>query len=489
MLANRSLSIGSRVTGAALACALLVPAAPAGAAGQREAPAVSRTPAVDGSDFYLFRSYEPGREGFVTLIANYHPLQDPFSGPIYFPLDPDAFYDIHIINDGDEDEDLTFRFRFSQPSPELAVPVGNPGEEVLIPIPLVNSGPLDAGDLSNQNVRPRYTVRLIRGRIDDPDRTVGFLRQIGSGDLRFRMPFDNIGTKSIPDYAEYAAAHVYDVQIPGCGAGRVFAGQREESTRGDLGGLFDLLNIDGLFGSRDARPSPTAGHNVTSLALEVPIGCLTEGQTDVVAGWTTARLPRVRVLKDVASYNDVSDDFGDHVQVSRLGNPLVSQVLIGLPHKDLYNSIQPRQDALIVHYVTHPSLPEVLEDALADQGVVAPNLFPRDDLIVGFMTGAPGLTETATQGEVMRLNTAVPPVAPALQNNLGVLAGDAAGYPNGRRPGDDVIDNSLRVLMGATLPLALAPSGQLGWTDGVWVDATQFQSVFPYLNDPVPGAD
>ena len=174
--------------------------------------------------------------------------------------------------------------------------------------------------------------------------------------------------------------------------------------------------------------------------------------------------------------------------MSRVGNPLVSEFLIGLPDKDLFNASHPRDDAQIVIYVTHPALPELMEQYLADRGIVAPNFFPRDDLVTGFMTGAPGLNATSTQGEVMRLNTALPPVPAAQQSNLGVLGGDPAGYPNGRRPGDDVLDNSLRVLMGATIdPPEAAPSGQLPYTDGVDVNAQMFDETFPYLTSPLPG--
>lgn len=473
---------------AAAGCGVLTLAGwvtPAAATGFREAPAITRSPQVDGSDFYMFRSYETGREGFVTLIANYNPLQDAFSGPNYFPLDEEAFYDIHIINDGDEAEDLTFRFRFFNSKRSLTLDVGDPGATESIAIPLANAGPTGSGLF---NVVRSYSVRLIRGRVDQPA-SIEYLRNADNGRSRFGIPHDNSGPKTIPDYEQHARRFVYDLTIPGCDtAGRVFVGQRKESFQGDLGGLFDLVNFADVLGPRTGRPSNTAAKNVTSLALEVPIACLTEGKTDVIAGWTTASLPRHRELKEKPTYDEPAVYSGDYVQVSRVGNPLVSEFLIGFPDKDLFNASHPRDDAQIVIYVTHPALPELIEQYLADQGVVAPNFFPRDDLVTGFMTGAPGLNATSTQGEVMRLNTAIPPVPAALQNSLGVLAGDAAGYPNGRRPGDDVIDNSLRVLMGATIdPPELAPSGQLPYTDGVEVNALMFDEAFPYLTSPLPG--
>ena len=458
---------------------------PANATGFREAPAITKSPQVDGSDFYMFRSYEEGREGFVTLIANYNPLQDPFAGPHYSPLDSDAHYDIHIINDGDEDEDLTFRFRFYNPTRSLTLEVGDPGATEDISVPLTNAGPLGSGLF---NVKSFYSVQLIRGRIDQPT-SKAFLQPMQNDQRLFSMPRDNSGPKTIPDYEDYARQFIHDVEIPGCATpGRLFVGQRKESFQGDLGGLFDLANFENILGPRSGRPSDTAEKNVTSLALEAPIECLTEGESDVIAGWTTARLPRYRELKDRPTYKEPAITHGDHVQVSRVGNPLVSEFLIGFPDKDLFNASHPRDDAQIVIYVTHPALPELMEQFLAPLGIEAPNFFPRDDLVTGFMTGAPGLNETSTQGEVMRLNTSVPPVPAFAQNDLGVLGGDAAGYPNGRRPGDDVLDNSLRVLMGATIdPPAAAPSGQLPYTDGVEINASMFDETFPYLKSPLPG--
>jgi uncharacterized protein DUF4331 len=468
-----------------MAAWLAMVAPPLAASSHREAPAITGSPKVDATDFYLFRSYEPGRDNFITLIVNYNPLQDPFAGPIYFPLDEDAFYDIHIINDNDEVEDLTFRFRFSNRPPRITLPVGNPGEQVPTPVPLLNIGPLT--DPANANVARSYTVRLIRGDIRHPNR-VDFLKNAESGGSRFGMPLDNIGEKSIPDYEAYARRFIYRVTIPGCGEGKVFVGQRKESFQADIGGLFDLLNIGDIFGSPSGRPSDTGNKNITSIALEVPKDCLVGGGSGLVSAWTSARLPRIRILKDQPTYAEPYLQQGDYVAVSRLGNPLVSEFLIGLPDKDLFNASHPRDDEAIVPYVTHPALPEVFEILLSGLGVRAPDLFPREDLIVGFMTGIPGLNVGGPQGEVMRLNSLLPPLPAAQQNPLGVVGGDLAGYPNGRRPGDDVVDNSLRVLMGSALPPAVAPSGQLPFTDGVEVNALMFDEFFPYLKPPLPGA-
>ena len=452
------------------------------ASSHREAPGITRLPQVDGTDFYLFRSYESGREGFVTLIANYNPLQDPYGGPNYFPLDADAVYEIHITNDGDAVEDITFRFRFFQSAKFITVPSG--GQD--IPIPLVNAGPIGAGDTDKLNVERSYDVQCIRGPVDDPQET-SFVTQAGDGGAKFEMPMDNIGNKSIPDYDAYADQFVYDVTIPGCSTpGRLFAGQRKESFQVNLGEIFDLVNTD-LLGPPDAEASVTAGKNITSIILEAPISCLTSGAGSIIGGWTTASLPRTRVLREGAdaTFYQPEENFGGFVQVSRLGNPLVNEVMIGMTKKNLFNASHPSDDIQFVTYVTNPTFPALLEILF---GVTAPTAFPRADLIQVFLTGVLGLNQDGSTGEIVRLNTAIPPVPSFAQNNLGVVGGDLAGFPNGRRPGDDVVDIALRALMGVLLPEADAPDGQLPYTDGARQHADQFDDTFPYLKTPTPGS-
>jgi len=173
------------------------------------------------------------------------------------------------------------------------------------------------------------------------------------------------------------------------------------------------------------------------------------------------------------------------VQVSRLSAPLVNELVIGLKDKDLFNSSHPTGDGQFLTYVTNPTLPELLEILF---GVTAPNLFPRTDLVAAFLTGLPGLNENGSVGEMLRLNTAIPAVPAASQSRLGALGGDLAGFPNGRRPGDDVVDIELRVAMGALLSPTDAPSGQLPYTDGAFLDASAFDGSFPFLRDPLPGS-
>jgi Domain of unknown function (DUF4331) len=316
---------------------------------------------------------------------------------------------------------------------------------------------------------------------------------------------DNIGQKSIPDYAAYASSHIFNVAIPGCAPGRVFVGQRNEPFFVNLGEVFDLVNLNPV-GPPNGETNIIGNENITSLVLEVPIACLTAGNDPVVGGWTTASLPQGRVLNRAPTFNagtgrtNATIEGGALVQVSRLGNPLVNEVVIGLRDKDRFNASRPVDDPQFLNYVTHPTLPELIE-ALFPTAAQAPNNFPRNDLVAVFLTGIPGVTQPATltaPGEMLRLNTSIAVTARASQNTLGVLGGDNAGFPNGRRPGDDVVDIELRAAMGVLCTLnapatfgcvpADAPSGALPLTDGAASSATDFPATFPYLNTPRPGA-
>lgn len=465
----------------------------------REAPFVTEHPKVDGTDFYMFRSYEEGRDGFVTLIANYVPLQDAYGGPNYFSLDQNAAYDIHVDNDADVNEDLTFRFRFTNTSPFLAVRVGNENT----PVSLANIAPFGPS-LGNTalNLLRTYTVELIRGPTEDPVSQGDLLQNSATGQRTFQMPFDNIGSKSIPDYPAYAAGFVHPVTIPGCNSGRLFVGQRKEPFAVNLGEVFDLVNLNPV-GDPAAKRSSTEDKNITSLILEVPIDCLVGDGGGSIGGWTTSRLPRDRTLSADPIFSDPALETGDLIQVSRLGNPLVNEVIIGLPDKNLFNASHPRNDNQFLSYFRHPWLPTILE--LLFQTVQAPTNFPRFDLFWFFLQGIPGInfTENGATGEVLRLDTSVPAVPADRQDPLGVLGDDHAGFPNGRRPGDDVVDIFLRVLngrycvdnpatdprfgLGACQP-ADAPSGNLDFTDQTYVDASSFDDQFPYLKTPLQGS-
>ena len=513
-----------RKSGAALTCVALGMSASmlANASSHREAPFITTMPRLDGTDFYMFRSYEPGKEDTVTLIANYLPLQDAYGGPNYFDLEDDARYEIHIDNDGDAKEDITFRFRFEDVSQQLAVPVNG----VSVEVPLKNIGQVGpyANDTGNLNVRQTYKVDIVRG-----DRVFGQRAQVlgVDGTRNFRKPADNIGNKSIPDYETYARDHVFDIDIPGCDSGRVFVGQRKEGFAVNLGEIFDLVNLDlvaDLLGPYDQGLNIVGKKNITSLALEVPISCLTEGKSSVIGGWTSASVPQARLLNRYKFRNSerfgASIEGGPYVQVSRLGMPLVNEVVIGLSDKDRFNNSEPKDDTQFATYVTNPTLPELvnilfLDAARAALGLtpdqlptIAPTNFPRNDLVTAFLTGFPGVNQLpmVTPSEMQRLNTAIPVTAAAQQKNFGVVVGDLAGFPNGRRPGDDVLDISLRVAMGALChPIDLdgdgnatdnlgicspadANAGNLPLVDGAAVDAGDFFAEFPYLATPVAGS-
>lgn len=474
------------------------------ASSHREAPFIAGSPRVDDTDFYMFRSYEPGREAYVTLIANYLPLQDPYGGPNYFALDSKALYEIHVDNTGDGREDITFQFRFTDTYKNLAVAAGN-GD---VAVPLINIGPIDTS-AATLNMVQTYSVGVVRGgRRNGAPAAVG--NSTAGGEV-FTKPADNIGNKSIADYTGYASNFVYQASIPGCSqAARVFVGQRKEGFVVNLGEVFDLVNLNPA-GPRNGEPNTLTSKNVTSLALEVPISCLTAGSEPVIGAWTTASVRQARVVNPTPSTpGRASIDGGAWTQVSRLGMPLVNEVVIGLPDKDKFNASQPRDDAQFLTYVTNPTLP-VLLNVLFGNAAQVPGT-PRNDLVAAFLTGVPGLNQpvNSTAAEMLRLNTSIAPTLAANQLDLGVLAGDNAGFPNGRRPFDDVTDIELRVAAGALCSAALTcgsqtadPNGGAPYTDGAraagataatssvngMVDATDtYSEAFPYLATPVPGS-
>ncbi len=493
------------------------------ASSHREAPFITTHPKEDATDFYMFDSYEANRSGYVTLIANYQPFEYPQGGPNYFTMDPDGLYEIHVDNNGDGVEDLTFQFRFQYVINGLAVTAGSKS----IPAPFVNIGAVTAADMSNQNAVETYTLTLVRG--NRRSGTVQPVTNTDSGGTTFSKPFDNVGAKSVPNYATYANSFIHNITIPGCtvggaaATGKVFVGQRRDPFVFNLGETFDLVNIKypveelapSGTNARNLAPNSFAGFNVTSIAIEVPASCLTNGTDPVIGGWTTASVRQAQVFnaapqsaKSVASVGPVASgatgpsvDGGAWVQVSRLGMPVVNEVVIGLPDKDRFNASEPKDDAQFADYVTNPSLPAILQTLFGGSGVMAPNVYPRTDLQAAFLTGIAGVNAPAHQtvpSEMLRLNTGVAPTAVGAQNDLGVLGADNAGFPNGRRPIDDVVDASLRVAMGVLLKPydgtsadpdpASDASRQLHYTDGAEPSASSYLSVFPYLNTPLAGS-
>jgi hypothetical protein len=495
---NTAAGVALRALVAAL-CAGAAIQVPVQASSHREAPFITRQPKVDATDFYMFRSYEPGREGFVTLIANYVPLQDAYGGPNFFMMDPDALYEIHIDNNGDAKEDITFQFRFQNANKDAQLTVG--GKKVSIPL-VINGGAIADPNAAGANVRETYSVNVIRG-----DRRGGQRSAVinAAGGTVFDKPLDNIGNKSIPNYAAYAAKHIYSVNIPGCSTpARMFVGQRKDPFVVNLGETFDLINIKApatefAAGAEKAARDDLDDKNVTSIELEIAASCLTAGGDPVIGGWTTASMRQARLLNPVPASGGgtgAAKHGGAWTQVSRLGMPLVNEVVIGLKDKDRFNASKPMNDAQFADYVTNPTLPALIEILYGNAGAKAPTNFPRNDLVTAFLTGVKGLNQPAkvTPSEMLRLNTSIAPVAMGAQKRLGVIDGDNAGFPNGRRPGDDVVDIALRVVMGklCTLNLGCAPSdapaGGLHFTDGAYLDDSFFTNGFPYLKTPIPGS-
>jgi len=515
----------------AMSCAILTAAiaSSAHASSHAEAPFIKSRPKLDASDFYVFSSYEAGREDYVTLIANYQPLQDGYGGPNYFSMNPEAIYEIHVDNDGDAVEDITFLFDFDNGlgngDAGFALQVGDD----TVPVALKNIGGLGTGD--NQgvlNVNETYFVGVTTGdrRSESPVWAV----RPDSGLRLFSKPYDYVGDKSYPEgYDNYVKSLTnsgelyYNVDFDQCPAGaqdgRVFVGQRKDSFSVALAEVFDLVNFVPLVEALPDDPARNdlADKNVTTLAVEVHKDCLTGEGNGVIGAWTTSSVRSTQTISSDPTYRQPVEYSGEYRQVSRLSNPLVNEVVIGLPDKNKFNASEPMDDGQFATYVTSPTLPAILDilfrDALGAPDSIAPGNLPRLDLVTAFLTGFPGVNQmsTVTASEMLRLNTGVPATAKDEQSNFGVVAGDLAGFPNGRRPGDDVTDIALRVMMGALChPIAVdldgsgtpgdegdnlglcapsdAPVGTAALTDGAPQNASQFDATFPYLTTPVTGS-
>jgi len=427
------------------------------ASSHREAPLISGDALADNTDVYAFIS--PVNSDRVALIASFIPDQSPAGGPNFFKFDDNVLYEIMIDNDGDAVEDITYQFRFR-------TDVRNPNTF------LYNTGPITSLDSPNWNVRQFYSV----SRIDGPRRR-GRATVIADN---LPTPPVNVGFRSTPNYDALAAAAVR--QLPG--NRQVFAGQRDDSFFVDLN-VFDLLavppadtnNFDSL-----------AGKNVHTIAIEVPItelsasGARPGSAADpnaVIGVWSTTSRPAV-----TSRGNGQERHSANYVQVSRLGQPLVNEVVIPRGTKDAFNSLQPTQDEAALSFVLDPEVPKLLAAIFGIQSPPA----PRNDLVTIFLKGIPGLNQppNVTPSEMLRLNMAIGPVPNP--NPLGVLAGDTQGFPNGRRLGDDVVDIALRVMAGATPLTPSFNSGintQLG--DGVSTNDKPYMTTFPFLASPHAG--
>lgn len=492
------------------------------ASSHREAPSITTTPKADGTDFYMFRSYEASRSDYITLIANYLPLQDGYGGPNYFSMDPNALYEIHIDNDGDAQEEITFQFNFRNTLRDLKQTIGTSE----VSIPLIQQGEVSGLNSANLNLNETYTMTVVRDGRRSGNRTV--VSKTG-GSTTLEKPVDYIGEKTLGNAAAYQAysdAHIHNVTIPGCAGGtnqaKVFVGQRQEGFAVNLGTIFDLVNapfnvISNRTFANAAAANSIQDKNVTSIAIEVHKDCLTPGAENVVGGWTTASVRQVQIGDGIPAqgHQTAEKTGGAWVQVSRLGMPLVNEVVIGLKDKDRFNASKPSGDGQFLNYVSNPTLPQLISLVQTGNAGAAPTNFPRTDLLNVFLAGIQGVNRPANVvlSEMLRLNTetAVTPIA--MQNTLGLAFGDAAGFPNGRRPIDDVVDISLVAVMGGlcvangttnalalntvpgtTLSSTCAPSSvPLGNTslaihDAVDQSRVPFMNRFPYLSTPTPGS-
>ena len=395
------------------------------ASSHAEAPFIKTRPALDASDFYVFNSYEPGREDYVTLIANYQPLQDSYGGPNYFPMNPHAIYEIHVDNDGDAIEDMTFLFNFDNglgnSDAGFALQIGDSS----VPVPFKNIGQLGNGDnQSVLNVNETYFVGTVMGqrRSQSPVWAV----RPESGLRLFSKPYDYVGDKSFPrGYDNYVKSLsntseiYYDVEFEQCPDGkqaaRIFAGQRKDSFSVALAEVFDLVNFVPLADALPDDPARNDLHdkNVTTLAIEVHKDCLTGDGNGVIGAWTTSSVRASQTISLDPTYRHPIEYSGEYRQVSRLSNPLVNEVVIGIPDKDRFNVSEPQNDTQFATYVTNPTLPAILDilfrDAVGAADNIAPSNLPRVDLVTAFLTGFPGVNQlaTVTPSEMIRLNTGI----------------------------------------------------------------------------------
>ena len=461
----------------------------------REAPEISKDPVADSTDVYAFVS--PDRPDSVTLISNYIPLEDPAGGPNFFEFGDDVLYRIIVDNDGDGKGDVTYEFRFN-------TVVENPDTF------LYNTGQILTIDSASWNRKQFYSVTRITKDKRGRQRSAVLGRDLP-------CPPCNIGPRSTPSYAALGDAAINDLP----GDVRVFAGQRLDGFYVDLGSIFDLaalrpfqnlhvLNMPGAAEGVDALRS----FNVHSIAIQVPIAQLTrDGSTPTdpmspsaaIGVYASASRRKAQVRDDHAH----THQSGPYVQVSRLGNPLFNEVVVPMSDKDRWNKLSPDKDAHFAQYVAQPELAKLLP-------VLYPGVFPnlaaytadRADLLAILLTGIPAgiipgfqnFTGT-TQADLLRLNVAIPPAAS--QNILGILGGDLAGFPNGRRVQDDITTIELRAIAGATIPLVdpgYIPDGAAALiSDGtggpVVLDGTKppanvsYLDRFPYLDHPKSGYD
>ena len=411
--------------------------ATAQASSHREAPLISEDPSADNTDTYAFRS--PDAPDTVTIISNYIPGEDPAAGPNWYTFSPSARYVIYADKNGDGKPDITWRFRFKNRAPVAFL----------------------------QNTQQEYTVTRLDGKSS---------RVVGSGLL---TPPDNIGPRTTPGYHALAMAGVHDRND----GSKVFAGQRDDGFFGDIGAAFDLVAIRSGTGASGGGKDFFAGYAVHTVSLQVPLSQLDNGGNHVVGVWSASERPVSKVTLAKSRGRKVLQTSTGWKQVSRLGEPLINELLIPTELKDKWNASTPDKDKQFEQYYSSPVLAKLLNQLYPQFGPFTET--NRTDLVSLLLTGLkePNLNYTGTTlADEIRLNLTIPPTAPVGHGNrLGVLGGDLAGYPNGRRLEDDVIDISERavggVLIGHSLPLG----------DGVDGNDVPYLATFPYQADPFSG--
>jgi hypothetical protein len=442
--------------------ALLVGTAPvsSSAASHREAPLISMDPTADITDFFMFRSYEDGRDDNIVLIMDVIPGEEPSAGPNYYNFDPSVLYAINVDNDMDgHADDVRFEFEFKTEIRGVVRQLDLFLSYVALP-PITS---LRGAGSEGLGLRQTYTVTMVRGD----------QRRVLARDLVV-VP-SNVGPRTMPDYESLVQQGIYELDD----GARVFAGQRDDPFYIDLGAIFDTLNL------RNPGVDMLSGFNVHSIALEVPASWLTEDEegvadteSPILGGYASTYRRSTSVLRPGSDVEDIDDSTiddnrqneGDWVQVQRLANPLVNEVIIGTEDKDRWNSLDPSRERRFLKYYRDPRLVTALE------AVFGADAEPLMDLRDVFLTYTPG--RYGRLSELLRLDISVAPVPLAEQDPLTVLGGDNAGWPNGRRPIDDVTDVAIRVVGGANFATA---------GDNVNANDLPLPDSFPFLSTPWDG--
>ena len=419
------------------------------ASSHREAPQTLRDPLIDNTDVYAFVS--PDRADTTTLIANFQPFQDPSGGPNFYPWEENARYEIKVDSNGDAKADTTFRWTFKTQDARATKTF------------LYNNGPVTS--LDDENLLFKQTYKL--ERLDAAGKAT-----VLTADAPVAPSY--VGDASMPEYSTLRKQAVVSTS----GKGKAFVGQADDPFFLDIR-IFDLLYGGDL---SETGVDSLDGKNVNTLAVQVPTSSLVSKGDPVIGVWSTASRPSMNVINP----DGTRKASGEFVQVSRLGNPLVNEVVIPAGLKDAFNSLTPDKDATVkpaVDRVNDPEVPKLIEKIY---GIPAPKA-PRDDLFSVFLTGVEGLNKPqgkVTPAELLRLNTSIKPAASP--NRLGVLAKDTQGFPNGRRLADDVVDIELQALEGAVRTGKLVAALAKG--DGVNGNDKEFASSFPYVALPHSGS-